>query len=103
MGSLTLAEFTSVFAWLVRPPLMRINPSGPRTTPGSNGRASWKSWLSCMTDFRILAVSIGAPPELDVVSTVGASAVTVTFCVSPFSFSWKSSFAGASDLTVTCW
>ena len=55
-----------------------------------------------MTDFRILAVSIGAPPELDVVSTVGASAETVMFCVSPFSFSWKSSFAGSSDLIVTC-
>ena len=39
-GSVTLAEFTRVLAWFVRPPLMRIRPSGPRTTPGNNGRAS---------------------------------------------------------------
>ena len=34
-GSVTLAELTSVFAWFVRPPLMRMSPSSPRTTPGS--------------------------------------------------------------------
>src|SRR5271165_3122408 len=99
-GSAMLALLTSALVWLAWPPLTWMRPSGPRTTLGRRGRASWKSLLRRTTDFRVLVVSVGLAGMLEVTSTPLEGVVTVTDSVRFSGVSWRSSWLGFSEFRV---
>jgi len=85
-------------AW---PPFMWMRPSGPRTTLGSRGSASWKSLLRRTRGLRTLVVSVGLDEVLEVTSTPFACAVTEMFSVRFSGVSARSSWLGFSESRVT--
>src|SRR5262249_53181623 len=80
-GSVTFAEFTNQPACVDCAPFILIRPSGPRTTPGTNGNRlsnfSFRLGADSTVDWPIVVFWTESS------ETVGSVAVTVTLLLTP--------------------